>query len=212
MKVYGDVRAGNSYKVQLMLSLLDIEYHWQHVNIFQGESRTDEFLAKNANGKIPVLEIENSAYLAESNAIINFVATESSYLPSDSYQRALVEQWQFFEQYSHEPYIAATRFIAKHLNLPSSMREEYDQKYAQGLSALKVMETQLTTTPYLVGDSATTADIALFAYTHVAEEGGYDLGEFPHISAWITRIQALNHFVAMTIQSDELGSIEKLYN
>ena len=197
MKVYGDAQSGNCYKIQLVLALLQTPYEWVDVNILEGESHTEAFLKKNPNGKIPALELDDGRCLAESNAIINYLAKGSSLLPKDPFTYAKVQQWQFFEQYSHEPYIAVARFIEKYLGLPEDRKAEYESKKAGGYKALDVMEQQLDKTDFLVGDQPTTADISLFAYTHVAHEGGFDLADYPAISAWIERVKALPHYRAL---------------
>lgn len=188
MKVYGDRQSGNCYKILLLCSMLGLEYEWVPVDVLSGGTGTVEFLAKNPNGKIPLLELDDGRFLSESNAIVNFLAQGSDLLPIDPFGMAKVQQWQFFEQYSHEPYIAVARFIAKYLGLPGARRAEYDAKQAGGHKALAVMERQLVTTPYLTGEQLTTADISLYGYTHVAEEGGFDLAGYPAIRAWLQRI------------------------
>ena len=124
MKIYGDIQSGNCYKVKLLCALLDIDHEWVHVNIIAGEAGTPEFLAKNPNGKIPLLELVDGRCLSESNAILNFLAFDSDLLPKDNFQLAKVQQWQFFEQYSHEPFVAVARFIAKYLGLPEARRAD----------------------------------------------------------------------------------------
>ena len=197
MKIYGDVQSGNCYKIRLLCSLLDIEHEWIHVDILAGGTSEAEFLQKNPNGKIPLLELEDGRCLSESNAILNFLAAGSQLLPSDSFDVAKVQQWQFFEQYSHEPYIAVARFIAKYLGLPQERRAEYEAKQSGGHKALAVMETQLSTSPYLTGDSLSTADISLYGYTHVAHEGGFDLTDYPSVLTWIDRIKAHQKYIGM---------------
>lgn len=197
MKIYGDIQSGNCYKVKLLCSLLDIQHEWIHIDILIGQTKTSHFLAKNPNGKIPLLELADGQLVSESNAIINFLAAGSDYLPKDAYTLAKVQQWQFFEQYSHEPYIAVARYIAKYLGLPESRKTEYESKQDGGIKALTVMEKQLEQTLYLTGDKATTADITLFAYTHVAQEGGFDVSKFPAIIAWIKRIEGNSKFIPM---------------
>lgn len=135
--------------------------------------------------------------MAESNAILNYLAAGSKLLPSDSFQLAKVQQWQFFEQYSHEPYIAVARFIAKYLGLPKERKAEYEAKQSGGHKALAVIEMQLSTSPYLAGDSLSTADISLYGYTHVAHEGGFDISEYPSVLAWINRIQKEPNYIGM---------------
>src|SRR5688572_17225845 len=170
MKIYGDIQSGNCYKVKLLLSLLDVPHEWAHIDILAGDTKQPEFLARNPNGKIPLLELADGRCLSESNAILNYLAAGSAYLPDDVYLLAKVQQWQFFEQYSHEPYIAVARFIAKYLGMPEERKAEYTAKQSGGHKALWVMEKQLSISAYLVGDSLTTADISLYGYTHVAHE------------------------------------------
>lgn len=189
-KVYGDVISGNCYKVKLILELLGQPYQWVPVDILKGETRSEAFLALNPNGKIPVLELEDGTTLWESNAILNFLAEGSDLLPSEPRLRTQVLQWQFFEQYSHEPYVAVARFIKRYQGMPAERAEEYQVCLVRGYKALRVMEQQLSRTPYLVGDAYSIADIALYAYTHVAEEGGFDLSGFPAIQAWMARVAA----------------------
>lgn len=197
MKIYGDLRSGNCYKVYLLAGLLAIEHDWIAVDILAGEARSDYFLTKNPNGKIPLLELPDGRLLAESNAILNFLAEGSDFLPQAAFPRAQVLSWQFFEQYSHEPYIAVARFINKYLGMPAERRAEYEAKQAGGHKALALMERQLQRGPWLVGESATIADITLYAYTHVAPEGGFALGPYPAIMAWCRRLEALPGFVVM---------------
>ncbi len=197
MKVYGDIQSGNCYKVKLLLALLDISHQWVAVDILRGESRGEAFLAKNPAGKIPLLELDDGRFLAESNAILCYLATGTPFLPEERYQRARVLQWLFFEQYSHEPYIAVARFIAKYLGLPDDRRAEYEAKQEGGHRALAVMEQQLAVTPWLAGEAPTIADISLYGYTHVAHEGGFDLGRYPAIRSWLASITALPRYLAM---------------
>jgi glutathione S-transferase len=197
MKVYGDYRSGNCYKIKLLASLLDIAHQWVPVDIMAGDTRTAQFTSKNPNAKIPLLELDDGRVLWESNAIIDYLAQDSRLLPEDKFLQAQVLQWQFFEQYSHEPYIAVARFIAKYLGLPDNRRAEYEAKQAGGHKALAVMETRLATHPYLVGSHLTVADISLYAYTHVAHEGGFDLSGYPGIRAWLARIESEPQYVGM---------------
>lgn len=189
-KVYGDVISGNCYKVKLILELLGQPYQWVPVDILKGETQSEAFLALNPNGKIPVLELEDGTTLWESNAILNFLAEGSDLLPTEPRLRTQVLQWQFFEQYSHEPYVAVARFIKRYQGMPAERAEEYQVCLVRGYKALRVMEQQLSRTPYLVGDTYSIADIALYAYTHVAEEGSFDLSGFPAIQAWMARVAA----------------------
>jgi glutathione S-transferase len=196
-RMYGDRRSGNCYKIELLMSYLELEYEWVDVDILAGETRTTDFSMLNLNAKIPVLDLPGGQHLAESNAILNYLADGTEYLPSGRLQRAYVLQWQFFEQYSHEPYIAVARFIAKYLGMPASRREEFDSLQAGGHKALAVMEKHLETRAYFVNYSLTIADIALYAYTHVAHEGGFDLAGYPAIRAWLDRVAEHPRHVAM---------------
>jgi len=196
-KIYGDSQSGNCYKIQLLTSFLQLKHEWHHVDILAGDTKQSAFLSKNPNGKIPLLALPDNRYLTESNAILNYLAAETHLLPTDSFELAKVQQWQFFEQYSHEPYIAVARFIAKYLGLPKDRLAEYKAKHHNGYKALSVMETQLTTTPYLIGEQLTTADISLYAYTHVAHEGGFQLADYPAILAWLERIQGQPNYITM---------------
>ncbi|MDF2179965.1 glutathione S-transferase family protein [Aliiglaciecola sp. CAU 1673] len=197
LTLYGDLRSGNCYKVQLMLALLARDYHFQSVDILNRENREHEFLAKNPNGKIPVLGLDDGSYLAESNAILYYLGRDSIYFPQELRSQAKVMQWLFFEQYSHEPYIAVARFIQLYLGLPDSRKEEYAHKQAGGHKALSLMQSQLLDSPYLCGDYPSIADIALYAYTHRAHEGGFDLARYPAIQAWCMRIESLPGYQPM---------------
>jgi len=196
-KVYGDYNSGNCYKIKLMLNLLGARYEWVPIDILNGETETEAFLAKNPNGKIPVLELEDGTCLWESNAILNFLAEGTPYLLTEPRLRTQMLQWQFFEQYSHEPTIAVARFIQFYLGLPQARLEEYRSLHKRGYKALKVMEQQLLRTPFLVGEQFSIADIALYAYTHVAHQGGFDLTQFPAIQSWLERIRQQPGYVDM---------------
>ena len=197
MKIYGDTQSGTCYKVQLVCQLLNIDHQWIDVDILAGDTKSDDFLKKNPNGKIPLLELDSGETLSESNAIINYLAFGSDLYPNDRLAQARVLQWQFFEQYSHEPFIAVARFINKYLGLPADKADEYAAKQTGGHKALQVMEQQLAETPFLAGEKVTTADISLYAYTHVADEGGFELEAYPAIRAWLDRVAALPNFRPM---------------
>lgn len=197
IKIYGDSQSGNCFKIKLLCSFLQLEHEWHHIDILAGDTKQADFLAKNPNGKIPLLILSDGRYLTESNAIMNYLAANSDLLPTNNFDLAKVQQWQFFEQYSHEPYIAVARFIAKYLGLPENRLAEYQSKHQNGYKALSVMETQLAKTPYLIGERLTTADIALYAYTHVADEGGFELKDYPATLTWLNRIQSLPNYIAM---------------
>ena len=197
LKLYGDSRSGNCYKIQLLCAEMAIEYDWEEVDILSGDTRTENFLKMNPNGRIPLLERPDGKHLAESNAILCYLADGSEFLAGDAWSRAKILQWMFFEQYSHEPYIATSRFIIQYLGNPADKKVDLEQKKAGGLSALASMEQQLAEHDHITGDGFTVADIALFAYTHVAGEGGFDLDKFPHIRRWIARIKARSRHIPM---------------
>jgi glutathione S-transferase len=197
MKIYGDAASGNCYKIKLTMALLGKPYEWIHVDILKGETQDPKFVALSPNAKIPVLELTTGEVLSESNAIINYLAHDSDFIPDDPFKLAKMQQWQFFEQYSHEPYIAVARYIEKYLGLPQARLEEYKSKQTGGYKALDVMEKQLAETKYLVDNTITVADISLYAYTHVCHEGGFSLSNYPEIVQWIKRIQALPKYISM---------------
>jgi glutathione S-transferase len=196
-RVFGDIRSGNCYKIALLLRLMGRPFEWVAHDVMSGVTREPAFLARNPNGKLPVLELPDGAYLWESNAILNYLAEGTPWLPAEPLSRARVLQWQFFEQYSHEPFIAVARFIAVFEGLPEARRAEYESRHPGGYKALAVMEAQLARTPFLAGDTPTIADISLYAYTHVAHEGGFDLSRFPAILAWLVRIATLPGYASM---------------
>jgi len=195
--VYGMKSSGNCYKVQLLLEQLQRPYRWIEIDSARGETRTAEFLAKNANGKVPLLELADGRRLSESNAILHFLADDMPYLPADAWLRAQVLQWMFFEQYSHEPYVAVARFICRWLPAEHARRADLPRLIERGGQALDVMEKHLVDREFIVGDHYTIADIALFAYTHCAADGGFDLTAYPAICAWLARVQAQPRFVRM---------------
>ena len=197
MKVYGDIRSGNCYKISLILALIGQRATWVDVDILKGDTQSAEFLALNPNGKIPVLELDDGSILTESNAIVYYLAKDSDFLPDDHLARSIVLQWQFFEQYTHEPAIAVARFIRFYQNMPETRRDEYRRCVEKGYKALDVMELQLNKSPFIAGISASIADISLFAYTHVADQADMSLSEYPAINAWLKRVNTLPGFVAM---------------
>jgi glutathione S-transferase len=195
--VYGMAASGNCHKVRVALDVLGLPYQWNEVDLLAGGTRTPEFLAMNPNGKVPVLEVEPGTYLPESNAILCFLADGTRLMPSERLAKARVMQWLFFEQYSHEPYIAVARFLRKLHPDPESQRAVADSKMAGGYRALEVMEGHLSTVPFLVADRFTIADIALYAYTHAAGDGGFDLARFPGVCAWLDRVSNQSGVTAM---------------
>jgi glutathione S-transferase len=190
LRLHDSLSSGNCYKVRLLLTRLGIPFTRVEYDIDRGETRTPEFLRKNLNGRVPVLEFEDGRFLAESNAILIYLAEGTAFLPTDRFERALVLQWLFFEQYSHEPNIATLRhWITFHL-LDDERRSMVEGKRRDGYAALEVMERHLDGRDYFVGNRISIADIALYAYTHVAEQGEFDLGRFPVVRHWLTRIAA----------------------
>ena len=197
MKLYDYLDSGNGYKVRLTLAHLGLACEWTECDILHGATRTPEFLARNPNGRIPLLELDDGTCLAESNAIIWYLAEGSPLVPYERLARAQVLQWMFFEQYSHEPYIATARFIVRYLGNPPERRADLESRRAPGLRALAVMEGHLAREPWFAGGAYSAADIALYAYTHCAPEGGFDLGQYPAIRAWLARVESQPLFVAM---------------
>ena len=189
LRLYDNHLSGNGYKPRLLLAHLGSTYEAVEINIMKGESRTPEFLARNPNGRIPVLELENGTCIAESNAILHFLAEGSRFLPADRLSRALVLQWMFFEQYSHEPLIAVARHWIQHAGMSEAQRAQLPDKHEGGHAALAVMEGHLSGSDWFVGTSMTIADIALYAYTHVANEGGFDLAGYPAVRDWLDRVR-----------------------
>lgn len=197
LKVYGDVYSGNCFKVKLLLSHLKIQHQWIHVDILKSESRTPEFLSKNPNGKIPVVELEPDVFLWESSAILAYLADGTRFWPDDRLERAYVQQWMAFEQFSHEPHIAVARYIVRYLNRPPALEESLRQKMGPGYRALDVMEKHLSSRTFFVAQRYTIADIALYGYTHVAHEGDFDLSKYSAISSWIERVRAQVGYIDM---------------
>jgi glutathione S-transferase len=189
-RLYDFHDSGNGYKVRLLLGQLGVPYEYVEVDILEGQSRTPEFLARNANGRIPVLELEDGRCLAESNAILFYLAEGTPFLPAERWAKAQVMQWMFFEQYSHEPNIATSRFWLRHTEFDSHRRRRYAEKIKDGTAALQVMETHLARNSFFVAERYTIADIALYAYTHVADEGGFDLSPFTAIRRWLDRVRS----------------------
>jgi glutathione S-transferase len=195
MKLFNVAYSGNSYKVRLLLSHLSIPYEIVEIDILKGESRTEEFLKINPNGRTPVLD-DNGFILAESNAILAYLAKGTKYLPEDRERFGLVFQWMFFEQYSHEPFIATSRFWLQHKPDSPEKTAALAARRNGGWAALKIMEDHLSKNDFFVGDYSI-ADIALFAYTDVAYEGGFPLEDFPRIRAWTKRVRIQRGFVPM---------------
>jgi len=205
LRLYDFLPSGNGYKIRLLLTQISMPFERIEINILKGESRTSDFLNRNPNGKIPVLEIAEGKYLAESNAILMYLSEGTEFLPYDRFLKAQVFQWLFFEQYSHEPFIATSRYWISILGKAEEYKQQLQEKHQRGYEALQVMDNHLTNNNFLVGESYTIADIALFAYTHVADEGGFDLSNFTAIQAWIERIKAQPRFIGISEVKEEWG-------
>ena len=201
--VYGMAMSGNCYKLRLLLEQLGRPYRWIEVDSARGETRTPEFLARNPNGKVPLIELDDGSVLVESNAILCWLAEGTAYVPDDAWQRAQALSWMFFEQYSHEPYIAVARFIRGWTPADSPRRADLPRLRERGHQALAVMERHLRSADWFGGAAYGIADIALFAYTHCAADGGFDLTAYPRIEAWLDRVRATPGFVPMADLDDE---------
>ncbi|CAN5129538.1 glutathione S-transferase family protein [soil metagenome] len=183
MKVYGDSNSGNCLKVKWVCDRLSLPYDWVDIDTMKGESRTPEFLRLNSAGQVPTIVLDDGRVLAQSNAIIRYLARDSDLIPADAFQAAKMDEWLFWEQYSHEPYIAVCRFHMVYLGKPASDLDS--DKVKRGYSALARMEHQLGATKFLIGDVCTLADLSLLAYTRVAHEGGFHLDGYASIRRWI---------------------------
>ena len=186
--VFGDSISGNCLKVKWVLEKLDLPYRWVEVNILAGETRTPDFLARNSAGQVPVIVLEDGRALSQSNAIIIHLAEGTGLIPDDSYDRAHMLEWMFWEQYSHEPYVAVARFQVAYLGrAPEDLEPRIVDR---GKSALARLELAVSSGGFLVGPRLSLADVALVAYTRVAHEGGFDLADYPSIQAWIGRVES----------------------
>jgi glutathione S-transferase len=198
--LHEDAASGNCYKVRLTAALLGLALERREYDIMKGETRTPEFLAGvNANGRIPVLQA-GARFIPESNAACFYLADGSPLVPADRFERADMLRWMFWEQYTHEPNVATLRFWHGWVgleNLTDAQRAQLPAKRAAGEAALALMDDALGRSPFLVGDRVTLADIALYAYTHVAEDGGFQLGDYPAVRAWLERIAAAPGYVPM---------------
>lgn len=197
IEVYGDSISGNCYKVQLVCAQLGVEHVWHELDLLTGAARTDEFLAMNPNGKTPLLRLADGRFLPESNAIIYYLAQDSALVSDDPYTMAQILSWMFFEQYSHEPYIAVARFIKVYLGDPPEKQDELEAKYPGGYKALKVMNEHLEKNDFFAGKRYSIADIALYAYTHKAHEGGFSLVKYPSVRDWLKRVENQPGYVPM---------------
>lgn len=198
LTLHDNIESGNSYKIRLLLSQLGLPFKTIQYDVTKGETRTLDFLQNiNENGRIPVVEFEDGRCLAESNAILYYFSQNSAFFPDEIWHQAEVMKWLFFEQYSHEPFIAVAKFILTMLTKDSERRAELPTLHLKGYEALQVLEDRLEGHDFLVNGSYSIADIALFAYTHKAEMGDFDLGRFPAIRRWISRIEKTQDFIPM---------------
>jgi glutathione S-transferase len=197
LTAYGMSDSGNCYKVKLALEQLGLPYRWVEVDSTKGGTRTPGYLAMNPNGKVPVMQLEDGSYLPESNAILWYLAEGTVLAPGHRVSRARALQWMFFEQYSHEPYIAVARFILRYLPPDSPRRAELPKLLERGGLALGVMEQHLAKEAFFAGPHYSIADIALYAYTHSAADGGFDLSGYPAVRSWLERVKSQPRHVAL---------------
>lgn len=191
MKIYGDSISGNCQKVVWTADSLGLSYDWIEVDIMKGESRTPTFLAMNPAGQVPVVVLDDGRALSQSNAIILHLAEGSALIPGDAYDRACMLEWMFWEQYSHEPYVAVARFQVMYQGRPVADLEP--RLVERGMAALHRLEEGLSGSSFLVGEQLSLADVALVAYTRMAGEGGFELANYPRVTAWIAKVElALN--------------------
>jgi glutathione S-transferase len=187
MKIYGDSISGNCLKVKWVADFLGLPYDWIEVDVVKAETRTPQFLAINPAGQVPLVLLDDGRPLAQSNAIILHLSEGSALIPQDAYARARMLEWMFWEQYSHEPYVAVARFQVRFLGKPVSELEP--RLMERGKAALQRLEDGLADTPFLVGDRISLADVALVAYTREAGDGGFRLADYPRVQAWIARVE-----------------------
>ena len=183
MKIYGDVNSGNCLKVKWVCERLKLPYSWIAIDTLKSETRTSEFLKLNYAGQVPAVELADGRTLAQSNAIIRYLARGSDLIPKDAFEEAKMDEWLFWEQYSHEPYVAVCRFHMFYLGKPASDLDP--DKVKRGYAALARMEHQLAMTPFLVGGAVSLADVSLLAYTRLAHEGGFHLDGYAAVRRWI---------------------------
>ena len=201
MRLHDYLSSGNGYKVRLLLTQLGIPFEWIEYDITRGETRTPEFLENvNANGRIPVLETEEGVLLPESNAILFYLAESTPFLPDDHLGKARALQWMFFEQYTHEPNIAVPRawLHVFDVEMTEKRKRALETRQQRGYDALGVMEGHLKDNDFFTGGRYTIADISLYAYTHVADEGGFDLAGFPSVLAWLERVSSQPGYIPIT--------------
>lgn len=195
--VYGDLRSGNSYKVRLLCAQLGMEFEWHEVDVVRGETREPRFLDLNPLGKVPVAVLPDGRTLTESNAILYYLAADSDLAGRDAFERADILRWMFFEQHTLEPNLAAVRFIVRFLGDPPERREKVESMRSRGYKALDTLEQRLAGHDFIANDRYSIADISLYAYVHVAAEGGFDLGRFPCVRSWLDRVTGQPRYVPM---------------
>ncbi|WFU42676.1 glutathione S-transferase family protein [Bradyrhizobium sp. CB82] len=188
MKIYGDTNSGNCLKVKWVCDRLDLPYQWVEIDTRKGETRTPQFLAMNGAGQVPTIALDDGRTLAQSNAIIRYLARDSDLIPRDAFAAAKMDEWLFWEQYSHEPYVAVCRFQMVYLG--KDVSELDPEKVKRGYAALDRMEQHLASSRYFVGEAISLADVSLLAYTRVAHEGGFDLGRYDAMRRWIDEAEA----------------------
>jgi len=202
MQVFGDRSSGNCYKIELFCSILKIDHDWVDIDVLAGDTHKAVFRKLNPNGKIPFVTLHDGNTLAESNAILGFLAEGTPWLPPSGIKRAKTYEWLFFEQYSHEPFIAVARFIQYYQKMPAERMAEYKECHFHGAHALNVMEHSLAKHGFFSGDDPSIADIALFAYTHVADQGGFELQKYPAITRWIDDMKSIPGYTPITERID----------
>ena len=188
LRIFGDSISGNCLKVKWTAERLGLDYDWVEIDLLKGETRTPQFLAINPAGQVPVVILSDGRPLAQSNAILLHLAEGSDLIPADAYARAQMLEWMFWEQYSHEPYVAVARFRVRYEGQPVESLEP--RLVERGAAALQRLEDALAAGLFLVGDKLSLADVALVAYTRLAGEGGFDLSRYPQVQAWIARVEA----------------------
>ena len=196
-KVYGDSLSGNCYKVKLILSQMNLPHEWVEIGATTGKTATEEFRAMNPVGQVPVLELPSGEYLSQSNAIMHFLASGSDLVPKDPLDLARVLEWLYFEQYNHEPTIATVRFWVFYLKAEEEYADKIAENRPKGYAALTIMENHLKSSSFLAAGRYTIADAGLYAYTHVAHQGGYDLSGYPAIRDWLARVESQPGYTPM---------------
>jgi glutathione S-transferase len=205
--IYGYSPSGNCHKLRMLLGHLGHDYRWIETDSAHGATRTPEYLAMNPNGRVPMIVLDDGRIMVESNAILYWLAEGTPYFAGDTWQRAQTLAWMFFEQYSHEPYVAVARFICGWTPLDSKRRADLPMLRERGHQALAVMEKHLSANAWFSSTGYGIADIALFAYTHCAADGGFDLSRYPQIVDWLARVRAQPGFVAMPAYAAENAAL-----